>query len=41
MQLQVALFAVNGDKEPGLAQGVYDLQLLLAGVTGSIWRRTA
>ena len=34
--LQVALFAVEGDEETGLHQGVDDLQLLLTGVAGDM-----
>ena len=36
MDLQMALLAVNGDEELGLAKGVDDLQFLLAGVTGDM-----
>ena len=39
--LQVALFAVDGDKELGLDQRVDDLQLLLTGVAGDMERRPA
>ena len=38
VNLQVALFAVNRDKESGLDQGVDDLQLVLAGVAGDVER---
>ena len=34
--LQVPLLAVHGDKVLGLAQGMDDLQLLLAGVPGDV-----
>ena len=36
MRLQMALLAMDGDKEPGLEQAVDDLQLLLAGMSGDV-----
>jgi len=36
MDLQMPLLTVEGDKEPGLYQGVNDLQLLLAGMAGNV-----
>ena len=36
MCLQMALLAVDGNKESGLEQSVDDLQFLLAGVAGDV-----
>ena len=36
MRLQMALLAVDGNKESGLEQSVDDLQFLLAGVAGDV-----
>ena len=36
VDLQHPLLAVEGDEEPGLREGVDDLQLLLAGVAGHV-----